>query len=111
MAALLFAVMALCVWMWRGNDYVAWTTPGPWLIAWFGLKVPVWLTIVAWSLAAAALGVVLLWRPRPRLLVMVPALGVLVIATGYAILMEYPLLMPPVNALPLGNPLTTPAVR
>jgi len=93
--ALMLGVMAMCVWMWRWNDSVGWTTPGPWLIEWFGLTVPVWLTVAAWILAALALGVVWLWRPRPSLLFVAPALAVLALVTAYGILMEYPLLTPP----------------
>jgi hypothetical protein len=79
------AVMAVSVFIWQWHDFAEFSSDAPSRFGWFGLLVPAWLVTAAFFVADFA--ILFLWskQPRPRPLVVLPALAILLPLTAYAL--------------------------
>jgi MFS superfamily sulfate permease-like transporter len=95
------AVMALSVFIWQWHDFAEFSSDAPSRFGWFGLLVPAWLVTAAFFVAELAILYVWSRRPRPRVLIVVPALAVLLPVTAYALYWSIYYLGP---HFPIGGP-------
>jgi hypothetical protein len=79
------AVMALSVFIWQWHDFAEFSWAAPSRFRWFGLLVPAWLVTAGFFVADFAILYVWSRRPRPRALIVVPAVAVLLPFTAYAL--------------------------
>jgi hypothetical protein len=86
--------MALSIFIWQWHDFAELSSHAPSRFGWFGLLVPAWLVTAAFFVAELVILYLGSRRPRPRPLVVVPALAVLLPVTAYALYLSIYYLVP-----------------